>query len=142
MSDLPRESVLLYDGLCGFCDGTVQFILARDRAGTLKFAALQGDFARSLLQRHPELALLDSLMLSLSATAATGETVLVRSAAVIAIGQYLGGVWRIASALLRLVPAFIRDAAYDAIARRRFRLFGARDSCRLPSAAQRDRFLA
>ena len=60
MSDGP---VLLYDGLCGFCDGTVQFILKHDRRGLLRFATLQGDFARGVIDRHPELGGIDSLVL-------------------------------------------------------------------------------
>lgn len=140
-----RDSVLLYDGLCGFCDGAVQFILARDRAGSLKFAALQGAYARELLARHVELATIDSLILvlpaSASAQASDTETVLVRSDAVVAIGKYLGGIWRLLSKLLQLMPSFVRDAAYDAVARRRFRIFGRRELCRIPSASERVRFI-
>lgn len=141
MSSLPSESVLLYDGLCGFCDATVQFILARDTTSSMKFAPLQGEYARSLLARHSELASVDSLMLVLPAHEGAVETVLVRSAAVIAIGRYLGGAWRFLSALLRLLPVSVRDLAYDALARRRFRLIGRRDSCRIPSVAQHERFI-
>jgi predicted DCC family thiol-disulfide oxidoreductase YuxK len=55
--------VLLYDGLCRFCNGTVRFVLAHDRRGALRFAALQGVFARQVLSRHPEFANIDSLIL-------------------------------------------------------------------------------
>ena len=51
---MPDSPVLLYDGLCGFCDGTVQFILRHDRKKTLRFATLQGDYARGVIDRHPE----------------------------------------------------------------------------------------
>lgn len=144
-----RELVLLYDGLCGFCDGTVQFVIAHDKKGTMKFAPLQGSYAEELLTRHPELAHVDSLILVRPANG-TGnantsmratESVLVRSAAVIALGNYLGGAWRLWSALLWLMPSLLRDAAYNAFARRRFRLFGKRESCRIPSGKQRARFL-
>src|SRR6185436_14356621 len=60
---LGNGPVLLYDGLCGFCNGTVQFVLARDRRGVMRFATLQGEFARGIVARHPELAGVDSLIL-------------------------------------------------------------------------------
>ena len=141
MTQVFTEHVLLYDGLCNFCDGTVQFILSRDRAGTMKFAPVQGKFARQLLDRHPELAHVDSLMLVQRTDSTSPEVVLVRSAAVVAIGNYLGGVWRVPSMIAHLLPRSARDAAYDMLARRRIRLFGRRDACRVPTAAERARFL-
>jgi predicted DCC family thiol-disulfide oxidoreductase YuxK len=141
MKSSPLEQVLLYDGLCGFCEGTVQFILARDRMGTLKFAPLQGRFAANLLREHPELAGIDSLMLVRTGGSHSETTVLLRSAAAVAIGQYLGGIWRVLSAFVRVLPVSVRDAAYDAFARRRIRWFGQRDVCRIPTGVERGRFL-
>ncbi len=80
-------------------------------------------------------------MLVLPAHAGAIETVLVRSAAVVSVGQYLGGVWRVLSVLLRFLPLSVRDYAYDVFARRRFQWFGRRESCRIPSAAERERFI-
>ena len=134
-----NDAVLLYDGLCGFCDGLVQFVLARDAKGTLRFAPLQGDFAGELLGRHPDLRAVDSLILVTGATAA--ETVAVRSDAALDLAAYLGGIWRIAG-VLRLAPRPVRDWSYDLFARNRYRLFGRRDACRVPDPAVRARFLA
>lgn len=135
-----EELVLLYDGLCGFCDRAVQFIVARDHAGTMKFAPLQGEYARALFAQHPELARIDSLVLV--RTAANGEhEIFVRSDAVVAIARYLGGIWNLAAFLLRVVPRFLRDFAYDRFAVVRFRIFGRRDSCRIPDGDLRVRFL-
>ncbi|MBC8086173.1 MAG: DUF393 domain-containing protein [Phycisphaerae bacterium] len=141
MNDLSGVTVLLYDGLCGFCDRTVQFILARDKRGGMKFAPLQGEYARDLLARHPNLATVDSLMLVTPAANGTGEHVVLRSAAVVAIGRYLGGPWRLFSTLLQWVPTALRDLAYDGIARRRLRIFGRRDACRILTPAERIRFI-
>ena len=130
--------VLLYDGLCGFCDRTVQFILARDPAGVIKFAPLQGEFARQVLKEHPSLRDVDSLIL----VEAIDEphTPTVRSDAILAIADYLGWPWR-AAGILRIVPAVVRDWAYDLFARHRYRLFGRYDACPLPSPAVRARFI-
>ena len=132
--------VLLYDGLCGFCDSTVQFILRHDRRGTLRFATLQGDFAREVTSRHPELAGVDSLVL-VEPDAATGqEKVYVRSEGALHVARYLGGAWHLAR-VVAIVPRFLRDWGYDAFARIRYRVFGRYDSCPIPTPEQRARFI-
>lgn len=137
-SDPP---VLLYDGLCGFCDRTVQFVLARDMDGSMRFATLQGQFAAAVLHERPEIAGLDSLVLVEREGDDHAPTVRVRSDAAIAIGVYLGGVWGLAARVGRVVPRFVRDAAYDLFARHRYRLFGRHETCPLPSPAVRHRFI-
>src|SRR5215212_663883 len=107
---MPDGPVLLYDGLCGFCDGTVQFILRHDRKQVLRFATLQGDFARQVIARHPELAGVDSLILVDHDDSGT-ERVQVRSSGALAVARYLGGPWHLARATA-IVPRFIRDLAY------------------------------
>lgn len=135
------QSILLYDGLCGLCDGVVQFIVARDRQRTLKFATLQGDFAQSLMERHAELRTIDSLILVQLQGNTTNEIVLVRSDAAIAIAQYLGGFWSIVATVVQAVPKRLRDFGYNIVARVRFRIFGRRVQCRLPDEQLRARFL-
>jgi len=131
--------VLLYDGLCGFCDGTVQFILEHDRRGALRFATLQGDFARGVIERHPELAGVDSLVLVERGTSGE-ERIYVRSEGALQVATYLGGAWTLARGL-RIVPRFLRDLVYDGFARVRYRVFGRYDACPIPSAEQRARFI-
>ena len=137
---MPDGPVLLYDGLCGFCDGTVQFILEHDRHGTLRFATLQGEYARGVIARHPELQGVDSLVLVEPADDSTSERVSVRSAGALRLARYLGGPWHLARAVA-IVPRFLRDWAYDGFARIRYRVFGRYDSCPIPSPEQRARFI-
>jgi predicted DCC family thiol-disulfide oxidoreductase YuxK len=125
--------------LCGFCDGTVQFILRHDRRGTLRFATLQGDFARGVIDRHPELDGVDSLVL-VERDPSGVEQVHVRSNGALRVARYLGGAWHVAR-VTAIVPRFIRDAVYDGFARIRYRVFGRHDSCPIPSPEQRARFL-
>jgi predicted DCC family thiol-disulfide oxidoreductase YuxK len=132
--------VLLYDGECVFCDRAVQFVLAHDRAGVFRFAPLQGEFARGLLARHERLRGIDSLILVERDAGSDLERVYVRSDGALRVARHMGGIWR-AAALGRLVPRVVRDVAYDAFARVRYRVFGRYDACRLPSAEQRARFL-
>ena len=131
--------VLLYDGLCGFCDGTVQFVLKHDRRGTLKFATLQGEFAREVIARHPELAGVDSLVL-VERDSSGVEHVHVRSDGALQVARYLGGAWHLARGVA-IVPRFLRDWAYDRFARVRYRVFGRYDACPIPSPEQRARFI-
>lgn len=127
--------ILLYDGLCGFCDGAVQFILRHDRRGAVRFAPLQGPTAAAVIARHPELAGVDSLIL------VEGDQVRVRSDGALRVARLMGGAWPALAAVLRLVPRLVRDGVYDLIARNRFRLAGRRDACRLPAPGERGRFL-
>lgn len=136
---MVTNPILLYDGLCGFCDGVVQFILKHDRRGTIRFAALQGRFAAGVFSRHPEVAGIDSMIL-VESPDTPDERVYARSEGALRVARHLGGAWQTAL-VLRVIPRFIRDAAYDGFARIRYRVFGRYTSCPLPSADQRARFL-
>jgi len=132
------QPVLLYDGRCGFCDRTVQFILARDPGGPMHFAPLEGEYARQVLAEQPSLRDIDSLILVEAVS--EPHLALVRSDAILAIADYLGWPWR-AAAVFRVVPRALRDWAYDLFARYRYRLFGRYDSCPLPPPDVRARFI-
>lgn len=130
--------VLLYDGVCGFCNKTVQMILDRDRRGTMRFAALQSDYGRAVTERHPELRGVDSVVFV--ENTAGGERVYVRSEAALKVASYLGGVWKVFLCAY-VVPRPLRDYLYDLFARNRYRVFGKYDQCMLPPAEARARFL-
>jgi len=130
--------VLLYDGACGLCSQTVQLVLRHDRDGRLRFAPLDGTFASSLRTRHPALAAVDSLVWVEAPEGPGSERVLTRSDAALRVAAYLGGAWRLA-VLARVVPRFLRDAAYDLVARHRHHLTA--PACVVPAPAERARFL-
>jgi predicted DCC family thiol-disulfide oxidoreductase YuxK len=131
--------VLLYDGTCGLCAASVQFVLRHERNQSLRFAALESEVGRSIRARHPELATVDS-MIWVEPQSAGGERLLVRSAAALRAAWYLGGPWRLAT-LGYIVPRGVRDALYDFIARHRHRLARGADRCYIPPPAVRARFL-
>ena len=139
MSENP--AVLLYDGTCGFCDGAVKFVLRVDRRGELRFAAIESDFGAAVLQRHPALATVDSVVY-VEDPGGADERVTVRSEAALRVARYLGGPWRALGAVARLVPAPVRDFLYDRFAAIRYRVFGRVDSCDLPAPEVRARFIA
>jgi predicted DCC family thiol-disulfide oxidoreductase YuxK len=137
---VSESPVLLYDGLCGFCDRTVHFILRHDRKKTLRFATLQGAYAREIFARHPELAGVDSLVLVETDPVTGTEKVYVRSNGALAVARYLGGAWHLAR-VIAIVPRFMRDFGYDSFARIRYRVFGQYNSCPIPPPEQRARFI-
>lgn len=131
--------VLLYDGVCGFCNGVVRTILRFDRQGALRFAALDSDFARAVIARHPSMADVDT-MVFVDAPGQPQEIVSVRSAAALRVARYLGGPWKVLL-VAGVLPARLRDWLYDRFAAIRYRVFGEYDSCPLPAPDVRARFL-
>jgi predicted DCC family thiol-disulfide oxidoreductase YuxK len=133
--------IVFYDGVCGLCNRLVRFVLKRDARDRFRFAALQSEFARSLLQKHGvDLQPLESLRLLLDYGQPT-ERVLERSAASIRIFRELGPFWRTLGNLIALFPHGLRDWGYDLVARHRYRIFGKCEVCPLPSEKDRQKFL-
>jgi predicted DCC family thiol-disulfide oxidoreductase YuxK len=125
------QPIIFYDGLCGLCDKSVQFVLKHDKKKQFKFATLQSDFAYNTIGK-PEtdsFVLLDQGKIYMESTAALRTL------------KRLGGVWSLAAAFL-VIPTFIRNAVYRFVARNRYKWFGKFDSCKVPDAATRSRFIA
>ncbi|MGA2414343.1 MAG: DCC1-like thiol-disulfide oxidoreductase family protein [Candidatus Sulfotelmatobacter sp.] len=140
MAELPRP-ILLYDGVCGLCHRLVQFIIHRDRRAIFRFASLQSPLAAGILGRHGANPTgLDTVYAVLNHELPT-ESLLSRSDAVIFVLKQLPVPWPAAAFLLGLLPGFIRDLAYDVVARQRYRLFGRSEICMLPSDQDHSRFL-
>jgi predicted DCC family thiol-disulfide oxidoreductase YuxK len=143
MAAEPRRTpearrIVLFDGVCGFCDRLVRWLLARD-AGRFVYAPLQGRAAAALRARHPEIpAGLETLVYVESGDA--GEQVYLRSDAMFRVMAQLPAPWRWLAAL-RHLPRALTDFAYARFVRRRYRLFGRLEACRLPDPDQRSRFL-
>ena len=134
-----ESPVLLYDGTCGFCDGTVKFVLRVDRRGELRFAALDSGYGRSVIARHPALATVDSVVF-VDDPGGAAERVAIRSAAALRVAEYLGGPWRVLQ-VAALVPRPARDWLYDRFAAIRYRVFGRLETCPIPTPEVRARFI-
>lgn len=132
--------ILLYDGACGFCTRSVQFVLGHERRRrNLRFARLEGALGVALRARHPVLATIDSLIWYEPGTSVSPEQLLWQSRGALRVARYLGGVWGFLGSLGLLVPPFVSDAVYAWIARHRHEL--AADACLLPTPEQRQRFI-
>ena len=123
--------VILFDGVCNLCTGSVQFVIERDARKQFRFASLQSPIAEKLLGRRDDL---ESMVL-----VQDGKTYR-KSTAALLIAKRLDGLWPALSVFL-VVPRFLRDAVYDWIGRRRYRMFGKRDVCWTPSPELAERFL-
>lgn len=132
--------ILLYDGVCGFCNKSVQIILDNDKSGAMRFAPLQSNFGKSVIAKHPDLSGVDSIVLYEPSSAAGGERVSVLSTAVLRIAAYLGGLWKLCL-IAYVIPRPIRDSLYDLFAKYRYRIFGKYDTCRIPVPEARSRFM-
>jgi len=129
------HAVIVFDGVCVLCNGWVGFLLRHDRKQRYRFAAMQTRAGRALLSEHGLDA--DDPMSFLLLDEAGART---DSDAIIAVLTGLGGIWR-AAAAFRLLPRALRDPAYRWLARNRYRWFGKKQACYLPSAQQRHRFV-
>jgi predicted DCC family thiol-disulfide oxidoreductase YuxK len=128
--------VVIYDGECGLCDRFVSFVLAHDARAQFRFAPQQGDWARARLAEHDAGGLAASTVMVLTAQ---GQ-LLIRSTAVFHVLARLPWPWSMV-AWLRVLPTGLTNAVYDQIARRRLRLFGRLETCRLPTPSERSRFM-
>jgi len=131
--------IVLFDGVCAFCDGAVRWLLARDPGARLRFAPLQGRTAAALRARHPEIPEAFETLVYVERDA-DGERVYLRSAALFRVLAQLESPWRHV-AKLRWLPRGLCDFAYRIFARLRYRLFGRLDACRLPGSEDAQRFL-
>lgn len=134
-SSIVNQDILLFDGVCNLCNSSVNFIIDHDPKGHFKFAALQSDFGQKKLE---ELGYnqeeFDSLVLL------SNGQVYKKSSAALRIAKKLTGLYPLLYAFI-IIPPFIRHGVYDIIARNRYKWWGKRDSCRMPTPELRARFV-
>jgi predicted DCC family thiol-disulfide oxidoreductase YuxK len=128
------ESVILFDGVCNLCNASVQFVIQRDPQAHFAFAPLGSDAANELLRGRRATITSDSIIL------VEKDAIYDQSTAALRIARRLSGGWSLTSAFL-VVPRVLRDAVYRLIARNRYRWFGRRDACMIPTPELRARFL-
>jgi predicted DCC family thiol-disulfide oxidoreductase YuxK len=138
MSKLTAQEgpVLLFDGVCNLCNRTVQFVIRHDKKQLFRFASLQSPTGQEALQ----LLATEKGMSPDSVVLYYQGRFYIKSTAALRVAWLLGGFWRLAE-IFRLLPRFIRDAVYDWIARNRYKWFGKKDACMLPSPGLKERFL-
>ncbi len=135
IADSDEHPILLFDGVCNLCNGSIQFIIPRDPAGKMRFAPLQSELGQRVREAtglSPDD--LETVVLVDNGMAYT------KSDAAIRVAEHLGGVFRLLS-LGRLVPRGVRDHIYDFVAANRYDWFGRKDQCMIPDDDVSDRFI-
>jgi predicted DCC family thiol-disulfide oxidoreductase YuxK len=144
MDEIGDRLLVIFDGHCGFCNGFVRWLLRRDRRDRLRFAASSLPAVAPLLARHADLLELDGApgtVLVFRHPLEAGEQVLTRFAATLALLRELPRPWPAVAVALRCVPGFLSDPIYRLVARWRYRIWGRLESCPIPTAMERARFL-
>tara|TARA_B100000945_G_C20184288_1_gene503851 strand:+ start:283 stop:681 length:399 start_codon:yes stop_codon:yes gene_type:complete len=130
-----KDKIILFDGVCNLCNGAINFIIKHDPKGIFKFASLQGETGKQLLAQHnidPQET--DSIVLI------DNDQVSVKSSAALRIAKNLNQGYPLLFGFM-IIPTFIRNGVYDFIAANRYKWFGKKESCMLPTPELRTRFL-
>jgi len=135
MGSMKSKYIVFFDGVCNLCDRTVQFILKRDRKKRFLFGSLQGKTGQEYLHKyHLPADKFHSFMLI------EGNVLYTRSTAVLRMLKHLGRGWQLLYVFI-YIPQPIRDGVYTLIATNRYKLFGKKDQCSLPTPDEKERFL-
>lgn len=134
-SDTPIERpVIFFDGFCNLCNASVNFIIKRDKNAYFRFSSLQGSYASEALPKEyidtdnlPSLILMD-------------KKVRIKSTAALTIAKNLRGLWPLLYVFM-IIPAFLRHFIYDLVAKNRYKWFGKKEECMIPTPELKDRFI-
>lgn len=132
---MGNEPIILFDGICNFCNSAINFTIKRDKKKQIKFAPLQSEAGQKLLKEYKlPVNEFESFVFIVN------NKVFTKSTAALTVCKYLKGAWPLCYSFI-LVPGFIRNAVYDLVARNRYKWFGSKDTCMIPTPDIRARFL-
>ena len=137
IEDLPLDKkIILFDGVCNLCNTSVQYVIKHDKKDTFRFAALQSDLGQKILKQIGiNRAHIDSIVLY-----QPGVAYFYKSTAAIEIAKGLSGIFSLAT-VFKILPSGLRDALYDYVAANRYKWYGKKDNCLLPTEELKARFL-
>ena len=125
--------IVFFDGVCNLCQGSVRYLIKHDKKGVLKFASLQGNYAKDFVNETKIQSMQSILFFD-------GKMLYKKSTAVLKLSRLLGG-WHQLLLLGYILPRFVRDWIYNIVAKNRYRWFGKKNQCMLPSEGFENRFL-
>jgi predicted DCC family thiol-disulfide oxidoreductase YuxK len=132
---MGHNEIILFDGVCNFCNSAVNFVIKRDRKSIIHFTPLQSNIGQQILKSHNlPIDKMESFIFIKKGKAYS------KSTAALKVCKYLNGLWPLCYSFI-LIPKFIRDAVYNWIAKNRYKWFGKKKECMLPTADVRNRFL-
>lgn len=128
-----KQKIIFFDGLCGLCNGFVDFMLKVDKKGIFSYSPLQSEYAAGVLPQDLREDLKTVVVM-------IDGKIYKKSQAIQKIFEALGGGWSLIGKN-HLIPSSLLNVAYDVVASNRYKIFGKKDSCRLPTPEERARFL-
>lgn len=129
------KKIILFDGVCNLCNGAITFIIQRDKKDIFRYAPLQSEIGKELAAKHHiDLDKVDSIIL------VTEDKAYAKSTAALRIAKQLSAGWPLLAMFL-ILPRFLRDAVYDFIARNRYKWFGKKEACMIPTPELKSKFL-
>ena len=128
MNKQLTHSIILFDGVCNLCNGAVNFVIKRDSGNVFKFASLQEKQGTLLLKKYDSIVLIEN------------DSVYTKSSAALRIARKLSKLWPLFIIFI-IIPSFIRDGIYDFIAKNRYKWFGKKEQCMIPTPGSREKFL-
>jgi predicted DCC family thiol-disulfide oxidoreductase YuxK len=130
-----NKKIILFDGVCNLCNDSVVFMIKRDKKDVLRYAALQTEFGQKMIEKHKiDSSKIDSIILI------DNDKYYYKSTAALRIARHLKGAYPLLVIFL-ILPAFMRDWIYDIIARNRYKWFGKKESCMIPTPELKGKFL-
>ncbi len=131
-----HTAIVLFDGVCNFCNSSVNFIIRHDKKAHFKFAPIQSQIGKVLCEKFEiDLKKIDSIILI------ENDQFYFKSSAILRITKKLNGVYPLLFGFI-IIPRFVRDAVYDLIARNRYKWFGKKESCMIPTPDVKERFIS
>lgn len=131
-----NNKIILFDGVCNLCNNSVLFVIKRDKKDLFRYASLQSEIGQQLVrERGIDTSQVDSIILI-----EPGVAYFTKSDAALEIAQDLGGLWKLSS-VFSWIPKSIRDVIYDFVARNRYKWFGKKEACMVPTPELRAKFL-
>jgi len=131
-----NKQLILFDGVCNLCNSSVQFVIKRDKKDKFRYAALQSDIGQEIIHKfNIDTSKTDSIILY-----SNEKGISYKSTAALKIASHLGFPTNILSVFL-IIPAFIRNVVYDFIAKNRYKWYGKRDNCMIPTPELKSKFL-
>jgi predicted DCC family thiol-disulfide oxidoreductase YuxK len=131
-----NNKIILFDGVCNLCNNSVLFVIKRDKKDLFRYASLQSEIGQQLVrERGIDTSQVDSIILI-----EPGVAYFTKSDAALEIAQDLGGLWKLSS-VFSWIPKSIRDVVYDFVARNRYKWFGKKEACMVPTPELRAKFL-
>ncbi|SRR5690606_6485831 len=134
----PGKKIILFDGVCNLCNSSVQFVIKRDKKDIFRFAPLQSEIGKKMVEeRGIDTSTVDSIIL-----VEPNIAYYTKSSAAIEIANDLGGIWQILNVFTYILPVSVRDWIYDFIARNRYKWFGKKEECMIPTPEMKAKFIS